>query len=305
MRAPVGAAQGSARPLQFRGKGLAQAVQPFRLLRLGDQGLHFVGVGAQVVQFLAHAGLEVADILPPLVDDGRVPRYLLIDGPFRALLQHPGHILAEVVSRVLVQARVRPVCGGALQQRREVATVQPVRRLHPGEREERGNQVGSVCRLLAHLPGRDRTGHGDDQRRAVAGIVGGDLHAQPMLAHREPLVGGVDHQRVFELPGLLQGSDQVADPLVDGRHALVDLAHPVRERGTLAAGLVAHLFAALARDDLPIARPAPRQRVLQVVRFAGPGAEDVGRCGHPGSSVHPPVPRRGLRGPMDAAVAQP
>src|SRR5262249_5799436 len=121
----------------------------------------------------------------------------------------------------------------------------------------------------------------------------------------EPLVGGVDHERVLPLPGLLQRGEQRAGALVEGRHALVHLPYPVREPGPLAPGLVAHLLAALAGDDLAVAGAPPRGRVLRVVRLARPGPEGVGRLGHLGVLVRAPVPGRGRRGAVDAAVAQP
>ena len=59
----------------------------------GDAVREFLGIGLQIVEFVANAGLEVVDELPAVLHDGRIvqngsyDKLIAEDGPFADLVK--------------------------------------------------------------------------------------------------------------------------------------------------------------------------------------------------------------------------
>ena len=101
---------------------------------------------------------------------------------------------------------------------------------------DRRREVG-VDRRLRHPHAARHAGPADDERHADRRLV--DLHLpgrDPVLAVEEAVVGGVDEERVVELTGRLQRTDDRGDALVDRQQRLQALAVVLRDPCDAARG---------------------------------------------------------------------
>ncbi|GBC87718.1 hypothetical protein HRbin12_01735 [bacterium HR12] len=110
---------------------------------------------------------------------------------------------------------------------------------------DRGREVHVRGERRRAAPRHDPAGVPADHERDADRLLVGDLLAAPaVLAPEDPVVGGVDEERVLEAAGLAQGPDEVPD-------------HPVHreERGVLVPPELVDVLRALATQRVQVPHP--------------------------------------------------
>ena len=137
------------------------------------------------------------------------------------------HAFAERVSpadeHVLGEDLIPPLARGAIDQRRQIATLHSGGRLNPGQREDGRRNVGAGNKLVQPLsaPVFWQPGIVNDQRHPGRQVIQQRLAAHAVVAQQQAVVAGEDDDRVVSQAALLQHLRNLSHRHVQPVHELV------------------------------------------------------------------------------------
>ena len=188
---------------------------------------------------------------------------------------------------------IGPLGVGVFQQRGEVAAVHGPGLFDAGELEHGGDQIDAGDGRGTHLSLWNAARHGEDERGADVGIVGGYFDAaEAVLTKRETLIGREDNEGVFELFGFAKRIDEFLYGFIERVDALMILADPGDER--TAGG-----------DRFAVGVLVPHIDFLGPIGLAGARREDVLGCVDIDASVVLQMALGGCVGAVNGTVAKP
>ena len=134
-------------------------------------------------------------------------------------------VLGRIFVVVVVEAFAPALGMFSLEERHERHTLYVGRHLHPRQFEECRRIVDVLHQLVDVAFPRVALGQTHDERRAEALFIHEPLVEPAVLAHVEPLVGGVDHQGVLVEPLRSQIVENAPHVVVEALHHLRVVAH--------------------------------------------------------------------------------